>query len=366
MKKIGLFILFLLFLPGCMGPVQLNERAIVQAAAIDTAAEGYLLTLQLFDPESASGDATSGGKILSCEGRTVYEAVRQASMRSGQELFFGHTKLIVLGEDVAKNGISEAVSYFNGQTGSRPNIDILLAAGKAADLFEQPLDSTILPVLSTRMLLEDYRDNGRLVRTQLRGLAGSLEDPAAGAYLPIAARTGSGSDGIGIVGTALLCEDTLSGLMTPEETRGLLWILNEMGKTGLSVEEGEQIALFQVVSANTRIKTDLQQGSPKLQLTVTCTLSIEEESAAAGGEPLSARIERYEEELTRQIKSSVDAAIKKLQTFRCDAAGFCDRFRQRYPSWWKENGKRWGEYFSAADHEITVTCRIARGGSALE
>ncbi|MBR6607259.1 MAG: hypothetical protein IKK98_01140 [Oscillospiraceae bacterium] len=59
MKKIGLYILFLLFLPGCMGPVQLNERAIVQAAAIDTAAEGYLLTLQLYDPESASGDARS-------------------------------------------------------------------------------------------------------------------------------------------------------------------------------------------------------------------------------------------------------------------------------------------------------------------
>ena len=364
MKRLLLLCIFLLFLPGCSG-VQLNERAIVQAAAIDLTETGCRLTLQIFDPEGASKEAATGGKILSAEGKTVAQAVREASLKSGQEIFFGHTKLLILGESVAEKGVKEAIGFFNGQTRSRPNIDVLLAAGQGASLLQKPLDQSILPVLTTRMLLEDYRDNGRLVRTLLKGLASSLENPAAGAYLPVASYSGQEETPIQVVGTALLSQGRLQGAMTPDETRGLLWVLGEMGKTQLEVQQGTEFALFQVEKSDVKVKTRIENDLPKLEITVSAQVSIEEESPSAKEKDLAQRIADYETRLQWQIETQVRQALDQLiLETGCDAAGFSARFRQRHPDWWKKNGENWPALFPETDCSVTVKCRINRGGNA--
>lgn len=207
MKKISILALYLLLIlfSGCMRSVQLNERAIVQAVGLDWKDSEYALTMQIFDPEAARGDDTSGGKMLRVTGKTISQAMRNANLKQGQEIFWGHTKLIIIGEQIAKDGIESVMAYFNADAQSRPNIDVLIADGEAGEVLSEPLDSTILPVLSTKMMLEGYQDNGKLVRSQLRGILGSLENPAVGAYLPMAAFSGDEENpGIQIVGTAIL------------------------------------------------------------------------------------------------------------------------------------------------------------------
>ena len=185
MKKISILALYLLLIlfSGCMRSVQLNERAIVQAVGLDWKDSEYALTMQIFDPEAARGDDTSGGKMLRVTGKTISQAMRNANLKQGQEIFWGHTKLIIIGEQIAKDGIESVMAYFNADAQSRPNIDVLIADGEAGEVLSEPLDSTILPVLSTKMMLEGYQDNGKLVRSQLRGILGSLENPAVGVAL---------------------------------------------------------------------------------------------------------------------------------------------------------------------------------------
>lgn len=231
-KMIFLTLFFLLILlPGCMRSIQLNERAIVQAVGLDWKDGEYALTLQIFDPEAAEGDDTSGGKMLHVEGKTISEAMRNANLKQGQEIFWGHTKLIIIGEQIARDGIEAVIDYFNADAQSRPNMDVLIADGEAGEVLSEPLDSTILPVLSTKMMLEGYQDNGKLVRSQLKGIAGSLENPSVGAYLPLAAFSGDEKNpSIQIVGTAILSGGRITGTFSPEETRGILWAAGEVGK----------------------------------------------------------------------------------------------------------------------------------------
>lgn len=147
---------------------------LVQAVGLDWKDSEYALTMQIFDPEAAQGDDTSGGKMLRVTGKTISQAMRNANLKQGQEIFWGHTKLIIIGEQIAKDGIESVMAYFNADAQSRPNIDVLIADGEAGEVLSEPLDSTILPVLSTKMMLEGYQDNGKLVRSQLRGILGSL------------------------------------------------------------------------------------------------------------------------------------------------------------------------------------------------
>ena len=74
MKKISILALYLLLIlfSGCMRSVQLNERAIVQAVGLDWKDSEYALTMQIFDPEAARGDDTSGGKMLRVTGKPFH------------------------------------------------------------------------------------------------------------------------------------------------------------------------------------------------------------------------------------------------------------------------------------------------------
>lgn len=55
-------------------------------------------------------------------------------MKQGQEIFWGHTKLIIIGEQIAKDGIESVMAYFNADAQSRPNIDVLIADGEAGEV----------------------------------------------------------------------------------------------------------------------------------------------------------------------------------------------------------------------------------------
>ena len=57
----------------------------------------------------------------------------------------------------------------------------------------------------------------KLVRSQLKGIAGSLENPSVGAYLPLAAFSGDEKNpSIQIVGTAILSDGRIAGTFSPE------------------------------------------------------------------------------------------------------------------------------------------------------
>ncbi|MCI9406478.1 MAG: hypothetical protein HFK04_06155, partial [Oscillospiraceae bacterium] len=231
MKKWRILLLaFLLALfTGCVRSVQLNERAIVQAIGLDKENGQYILTLQIFDPEGEEGDETAGGKILRAQGKTISQAMRKANLQQGQEIFLGHTKLLILGQEIAQEGVETAIDYFGADPQFRPTVDVLLAETKAEDILKEPLDSTILPVLSAKMMLEGYRDSAQLVRTQLQGLAGALKNPAVGSYLPVAAPSAEEENpGIQVVGAAVLRNGKKAGDFLPPETRGILWAAGQV------------------------------------------------------------------------------------------------------------------------------------------
>ncbi|MDD3192404.1 MAG: Ger(x)C family spore germination protein [Oscillospiraceae bacterium] len=366
MKKAFLLALCALCLPlaGCMRSVQLNERAIVQAIGIDRAGDAYALTLQIFDPEAAGADDTSSGKILRAEGRTLAEAMRNANLKQGQEIFLGHTKLILLGEQIAVDGVEEVVAYFNADAQSRPNTDMLVAQGDAASVLREPLDSTILPVLSMKMLLEGYRDNGKLVRTQLRGIAGSLENPAVGAYLPVAAFSGDEEEaGIQIVGTAVLRDGKQSGVLSTEETRGILWAAGEIGKTQLTLEEeGIGIVTLNVVSSSVTVTARIENGAPFYAVSVRVRSNVGQEFAATQALQPSERCDRYEKAQEQLIRRETEHALEQLfHGIFCDALGYANILMQQQPDYWKQEGEAYPDVLDQVGFSVTVDSKINRG-----
>ncbi|NLC06503.1 MAG: hypothetical protein GX755_00810, partial [Syntrophomonadaceae bacterium] len=112
--KLIIIILFCLLLSGCWNRREVQELNVSTAIGIDyEVIEGKpqytlsVLTMKSSQQNIIGGFGSSQSKaqtsrVVTVQGETVYDAIRNYSMRSSRMLFLGQTLVIVLGEETAR------------------------------------------------------------------------------------------------------------------------------------------------------------------------------------------------------------------------------------------------------------------------
>jgi len=102
---IAFFSLFLM--TGCWDYVEINKIDIVVGVAIDKDLETnlYHLTAELVDIGGSGKESKLMPKRVEGTGRTMFEAIRNMIKVSGKRLYWSHAKVVVISQDVAKDGI---------------------------------------------------------------------------------------------------------------------------------------------------------------------------------------------------------------------------------------------------------------------
>lgn len=135
MKKfrILLMIPLVLMLTSCVGE-EPNNIAYVTALGIDKTSENYLFTIQFANPIKISGGAAEeggpGGQIVenvSFEAPTIYSAINSANSVISKDLSLAHAKVIVVSEELAKNGIGGINDVIARNNEIRPDIYLSVA-----------------------------------------------------------------------------------------------------------------------------------------------------------------------------------------------------------------------------------------------
>lgn len=138
MKK-NKYIKFILMLPiitvlsGCVGE-EPNDIAYVTAVGIDKADVGYLYTIQFANPKKISGGASeeggSGGKTveyITVQSPTLYSSINNANAIVSKDFSLSHAKIIVVSEDVAKEGLKNLGDTIARNNEIRPDVYIAVA-----------------------------------------------------------------------------------------------------------------------------------------------------------------------------------------------------------------------------------------------
>src|SRR5699024_2733243 len=111
MRQIGIIFTFLLlcFLTGCWSNQELNHSTLVHGVGFDTKDDQLLIALEIVQPSSnGSGieDDESQGSgehiILEEDTDTLLEGAGELSKYTKRRLDFGHTKVWIITEDLAK------------------------------------------------------------------------------------------------------------------------------------------------------------------------------------------------------------------------------------------------------------------------
>lgn len=369
-----LCVCFLPTLTGCWDRVEVNDLAIITAAAIDRMEDGTItISVQLFIPRSITsgetGEDPSQGSTFVREGtgENLAYAVAKLQANVPRKLFWGHCKMYIFGEEQARSGIRNEIDFLTRHPSPRGNSIMYVSKGEAKDIL------MLVPPLerySGEALKKLTIDENGMKTTLMdidKGLIGdseSLSMPYIQKLSPVEQSRKSFETIPVIVGTAIFKKDKMVGTLNMKETRGLLWLKDKVKGSTISIkpkEEAGNIIMTPTVG-NIKYNPQIIDGRWIMNLNINMEGDIvqNETNLNLMNENILKKMKsQFEETLKERVAQTVE---KIQQEYKADVIGFGKRFHQKYPKEWKKVREKWDEQFAQVKVNVNVYAKVRRSG----
>jgi spore germination protein KC len=370
-----IFILFILSATGCWSHYELPSLGIVMGMGIDKSQDlgNIQLTAQVVKPsviKSGKGPKGSSGSddkaywnIINT-GSTVSEAIEGFNYQLGKKIYFPHNQIIILGYDLAKEGVQKDINFFLREPSIRLSNWLLVSREKASTVLDISPQVEKLQAINLTKLVESQATASQSVAVNLEDFLTCLMSETTAPVAPLIEISGKGEDRtVKISETAVFKQDKLVGQLDNSETRGLLWVLNKV-KGGVIVvnypDSSSKVSLL-INHAKSKMIPFIENDTVHIRLEINTEGTIESQSSP-GDLTLPTTIAALETEESNVIRNEIIAAIRKAVKLKADIFGFGDAIHQRYPKQWKDLLNKWDEVFSEIEVDINVNTRLISSG----
>ncbi|MFJ7737463.1 Ger(x)C family spore germination protein [Lysinibacillus sp. NPDC097287] len=384
MKKVLTIILLTtltLVLSACWSKRELNELAIAVALGVDKVDDEYEISVQVVDPsEISSKQATSGrAPVITyhAQGKTVFEAIRKVTTSSPRKPYFSHLQIIVIGEELASEGISPIIDFLARDHEIRNDFNVIMANKTTAKAVLNVLTS-IEKIPAQKMAnsiknSEKYWGSTRSVN--IDEIITALRNDGNSPVLSVIEVIGDQKIGIDMAnveridtpvfleftGLAVFQQDRLMGVLSEEESKSFN-ILNDNINNTIEViscpNEGELST--EIINSKTKIKGKIQNGTPKINVSididqnvseVNCTINLAENET----------IPMINEKTSKLIKGEVEKVLHTMQQkYQVDNLGFNEVLHRENPKEWKKIKDDWSTLFP--ELEVIVEVNVSTRG----
>ncbi|NYE08960.1 spore germination protein KC [Bacillus niacini] len=376
MKKILPFILCLclLALSGCSDRVELQDLAIITAAAIDRLEDGKTrISIQIFIPRSItsgqSGEDPSLGSTFVREGigDNLANAVSMLQINVPRKLFWGQCKIYIFGNKQAKSGIRDAIDFLARHPSPRGTSFLYVSEGEAKQIL------TLVPPLerysgeALRKLTVDERGLITTLRDVDMGLMGESESVSM-PYIKTLVSKEKGRkphETIPVInGTAIFKKDRMVGVLNLKDTRGLLWLKDDVRRSTISIKpKGEDGAITLTPTlGEMKVSPQIKDGRWMMNVSIDIEGDIVQNETHLNLMNVEVMM-KLTKEYEAALKERVTQTIEKLQQeFKTDVIDFGRRFHQKYPKEWRKVSGKWDEKFPEIEVKFTVNAKVRRPG----
>lgn len=378
---------------GCWDRIEINERIFVLALAVDKFQPGR----DAQDGEGGGGQQGEGAELskesprnrmvvsivfpnvglLKGEGTIVpeeakfavstvapniFEAVRQFNTRINGNIFFGHAKAILVGEELVKDGklFLEVLDELERDHEIARNIDFVVVKGEAKDtLYIKPL---VQPVIGTYIeQIFRQRKTGRFHAKALGKIVTSIRE-TGGALVP---RMIVGENEFNVAGACLVKDHRFEAWLGELETRAAQWMDNMAGEDIITVYISGISVPFELTELKRRMRAwRNDQGSLNLDIT------LEGEGNIAGhilevhrGVMDEKFVREVEEAVERTMEAQCREVMDRFQNeFGIDIWGIGDHIRKFRPEIWEDVKGNWNETFKEMRINISTDVKVRRIG----
>jgi len=374
MRHIKLFILLVgsvFLLTGCWDRTEINDMAFVVATGVDKGPNNdYRVSVEVPLPSSMGGAGSRGGGggtsgkepfyVAQGTGGNTRMGLEDIQLRLSRQLYFGHRRVTIFGEDMAKLGITEILNAVFIQPQSRISTLILVSKGDAVNL------------LKTQPRMERYSGEAmrEMAKTGLNmTVMDALEDldrPGKDMIIPVVEPTGTlkrDPKGTEIImqNFALFKGDKLAFMTNLKESLGILWLEKKMKRKSMpfSVEKDKQISV-RIVDNNVKTRVRIVNGNPVFTLAIKATgILLENEPNLRLEDP-----ETYHftlSKMEKEIKNQIQTLLTHAHNEGSDVFGFGWYLYRNHHQEWEDNwGKNWEQHLKDLKVNVTVDADIQR------
>jgi len=305
-------LLMLFVFTGCLPHEPLTSTAIVEAIGLDYKEDEYHLSLQLYYPQGGGSDSSvtvgkSNTVLLTAKGKTIEEAVKAASLQQGKTVNLGFCQVLILGESILQQKLSDTVSYFQTLPNTRWTMQVA-AAEDAKNIVSAKLKQGVSEGAQISKLLSGQNGKGVISSVNFFEFSRTLTNQEGYAHLPVLSVRTVKSEQSRIEpltlffaeNTVLIRNHQMAELLSPEETRGFLLLQREFKKREETIvtEDGEETI------AITSVKCDYQSKTDTLRITLFASPKQFRSS------------DHWKEALFSTVSSELQAVFEKIDPLR--------------------------------------------------
>lgn len=383
-RKLLLFLCLLvtiLSLSGCVGKREINDLAIVMAVGLDKGeSDGMIkITAQIARPADARGQtgAPSGNTgdpiwSASAEGKSIFEAIRNLATFSSRRVFWAHNHVIVINENLAKEGIRDIIDFFTRNNELRMRTWVVVTPNKASQVVSTMTGLEVIPGEAINKLFRYSPIAGVAPRTQMIDLQEAYLSVSSE---PVLARVRIIDRGVSnkkpgeagsveqveLAGAGVFKGDKLVGTLSSEQARGLLPFIQKV-ESGVVVlpcngDKNKPITV-ELKDLNMEVIPSIKNGLPHFSLKLKVYANVVEAACSFSIED-KGQVHLLEKELDKKLKKNVQTVVKKAQEdFHSDFLELGKVFHNQYPAEWKKMKNRWSDIFPDTKVSISVKSEI--------
>jgi len=408
---------------GCWNRREIETLGFVSLIGIDRSQgeEAYRVTFQIAKPAQlapggagigaggaggGAGEAPFAAWTMSISGKTVFDAVEKTREFSPRRVFFSHTRAVIIGEDLAREGIGPVLDFISREPELRRTIWVLVAKGSASEVLTARMHLERLPGEGISSIMDQVQRACTAPVVRFSDFLQCLISPTTQAIAPVidfkseweregrvgadGGTGGTGSPGSGgqdsqppvdvrVTGAAAFRGDRLAGWFSPHEARGILWVQGKVrggvlttsfpaagvqaggGQSGDSAA-GQNTITFRIIRARSQVKAELEKGKPVITVRVDeegciCEVTTSENVVTFD------LIPRLEKLKARAIENEMRRAIDKAQRLGVDVFGFGEAVFRAFPREWEKGLKKdWPRLFPKLEVKLAVDAKIRRTG----
>lgn len=358
-----LLTLTLMLTGGCWDYRNLSDLTIVVGMTIDKSETGgYDITYEAIDISAPIKQLGVKHMLIEAQGKTLFDAARNAKRRSDSKLYFGHMQLVILSREIAQSvDIDDIMDWFLRSAEGRETLlfavsqeatakELLTVTGEGNPLISMELEKILQmdnTVTASTLFYELYKMYNI---TESEGIT-----PAMPVFRIVY------SEGVGDIevnGTAVFNHQRMIGTLSPEESRYVLFVLGktEGGLLTFSSTGGEDDTALEVFENRTSRSFALKDGRPVITVKTDTDVLLSEYKWPTGNideQKTAAITSQAQQILARRIG---DVIVRVQHEFGADIFGFGSMISKQDPALWATLRDNWNETFSSL--EVNIECKI--------
>jgi len=370
----------LLLLSGCWDSRDVKQLSIITALTFDLTDDKQIeVTAQIFVPKALSsgggqqGSSGGSGEVVTIAGQAgtnITDALSKLQTKLPRKLFWGQTKVFIFGEKLAEEGLQEHLDFLQRQPNIKGNSFVYVSEGEGKSILEVPAN---IEQYSSEVIrdLTDLRIGMQVTLQDLDTMLIGMSQAAALPYARVGTYEKTSGEAIQYVyidGSAIFQKDKMIGTITEEETRGVLWLRDEITEhTVIEKLEGEE-GLVSIRSDSSRVKLhpEIKNGTWKMRVAIEATGWISQNGTALDSSN-PAVLKRIEEQYKKDIENRIKLALGKVQhEFKADVTNFAKEFYRKYPKQMRKEKQKWDEKYPEVEVTFDIKADIVRQGDISE